>query len=146
LGVPRPSDGLAAWGAFLRAHALLIRDMDAAMQSESGLALRSYDVLRQLDECGGALLQRELEQRVLLSQSGLSRLLSRLEDDGLVRRTRPEADRRAAHVALTTAGVRTYRAAQRRQEQEILRRFVSPLSAHQIGCLRQALQAITGAE
>jgi DNA-binding MarR family transcriptional regulator len=137
-----PSEGLAAWGAFLQAHALLIRDMDAVMRRESGLPLRSYDVLRQLAQAGGTLPQRELEQRVLLSQSGLSRLLSRLENGGLVSRARPEDDRRAALVALTAAGADLYRQAQERQEQEILRRFVAPLSAHQVGCLRRALRAI----
>jgi DNA-binding MarR family transcriptional regulator len=144
VSAPPPSEGLAAWGAFLQTHALLIRDMDAVMRRESGLPLRSYDVLRQLAHGGGALPQRELEQRVLLSQSGLSRLLSRLEDGGLVTRTRPAEDRRAAHVTLTTAGADLYRCAQQRQEQEILRRFVAPLSAHQVACLRRALAAIAG--
>jgi DNA-binding MarR family transcriptional regulator len=142
---PQPSDGLAAWGALLQVHALLIRDMDATMQRESGLALRSYDVLRQLHQGGGALPQRELEQRVLLSQSGLSRLLTRLEQGSLVTRQRPADNRRSAHVALTPAGADTYAVAQERQQQEILRRFVAPLTAHQVTCMRDALRAITDA-
>jgi DNA-binding MarR family transcriptional regulator len=145
LSEPPPSDGLAAWGALLQVHALLIRDMDATMQRQSGLALRSYDVLRQLDQGGGALPQRELEQRVLLSQSGLSRLLTRLEQDGLVTRQRPDDNRRSAHVTLTPAGTDIYRMAQQHQEQEILRRFVAPLTAHQITCMRDALRAIADA-
>jgi DNA-binding MarR family transcriptional regulator len=119
--------------------------MDATMQRESGLALRAYDVLRQLEQGGGALPQRRLEERVLLSQSGLSRLLARLEEDGLVTRRRPEDNRRSAHVALTPAGADAYRVAQQRQEQEVLRRFVAPLTAHQITCLRDALRTIADA-
>lgn len=145
MSAPPPSDGLAAWGALLLVHALLIRDMDATMQRESGLALRSYDVLHQLERGGGTLPQRELEQRVLLSQSGLSRLLTRLERDGLVTRKRPEGNRRSAYVALTPAGADAYRGAQQRQEREIVRRFVAPLSAHQVTCLRDALRAIADA-
>ncbi len=119
--------------------------MDATMQRESGLALRSYDVLRQLNQAGGALPQRELEHRVLLSQSGLSRLLTRLERDGLVTRQRRVDNRRSAQVALTPAGADAYAAAQERQQQEILRRFVAPLTAHQVTCMRDALRAITDA-
>lgn len=96
---------LAAWRAFLRAHSTMLRriarDLDAA-----GLPpLTWYDVLAALrDAPEGRLRQTELAERVLLSHSGLSRLLDRIERNGLVRRVACPGDRRSFHIELTEEG------------------------------------------
>lgn len=96
---------LAAWRAFLRAHSTMLRriarDLDAA-----GLPpLTWYDVLAAVrDAPEGKLKQTELAERVLLSHSGLSRLLDRIERKGLVRRVACPGDRRSFHIELTEAG------------------------------------------
>ena len=96
---------LAAWRAFLRAHSAMLRRIGRDLD-EAGLPpLAWYDVLAALrDAPDGQLRQVELAERVLLSTSGLSRLLDRIVDRGLVERKSCPSDRRAFFVCLTDAG------------------------------------------
>jgi DNA-binding MarR family transcriptional regulator len=88
-------------------HAELVRALDAELQEAHGLPLHEYEVLLTVDNApGGRLRMTELAGRVLLSQSGLTRLVDRLERDALVERERCTADRRGFHVRLTDAGKR----------------------------------------
>ncbi len=76
---------MAAWRTFLRAHAVLVRRLEAELVAEHDLPLASYDVLVQLSEAPQQRLRMtELADRVLLSRSGLTRLVDRLVRDGLV--------------------------------------------------------------
>nr|MCW2728789.1 transcriptional regulator, MarR family [Aeromicrobium sp.] len=78
---------LGAWRSFLRAHAQITRKLEADLVAEHELPLPSYDVLLQLAESPGRRLRMtELADRVLLSRSGLTRLVDRLEREGLVER------------------------------------------------------------
>lgn len=96
---------LAAWRGFLRVHARLLGALDTELQAAHGLPLHEYEVLLTVDStAGGRLRMTELATSVLLSQSGLSRLVDRLERDGLVERERCTADRRGFHVRVTEAG------------------------------------------
>ena len=102
----RISEGqLAAWQAFLRAHSTMLRRI-AADLDEAGLPpLSWYDVLGALRDTEGARLRQvELAERVLLSNSGLSRLIDRIEKAGLVRRTSCDTDRRSFYIELTGEG------------------------------------------
>jgi DNA-binding MarR family transcriptional regulator len=115
------SDAMHAWRAFLRAHADLVGQMDATLRAEVGVPLQWYDVLTHIDEACPATL-RQLEQRVVLSQSGLSRLVANLVDAGLVSRSPSEHDKRAVELTLTRLGksrLRAARAVQRRQVREL---------------------------
>jgi DNA-binding MarR family transcriptional regulator len=97
-------DQLAAWQAFLRAHSTMLRRITADLD-EAGLPpLSWYDVLAALLDADGALRQVELAERVLLSNSGLSRLIDRIEKRGLVRRTACDTDRRSFYIELTDEG------------------------------------------
>jgi DNA-binding MarR family transcriptional regulator len=97
---------LAAWKGMLEAHRALISVLDAELEREHGLSLSSYEVLMYLDDAGGKLRMGELADRLLLSRSGISRLVGRLEDRGLVRRSRCADDGRGWFAALTPAGSR----------------------------------------
>ena len=79
---PRFSDlELDAWRGFLRTHATLVRELDEELTERHGLPLSSYDVLIQLDETPeGRLRMSQLADAVLLSRSGLTRLVTRLEE------------------------------------------------------------------
>ena len=113
-GVPIALSGpqMAAWRAFLRAHALVVRRLEADLVAEHQLPLASYDVLVQLVEAPDQRLRMtDLAQRVLLSRSGLTRLVDRLETDGLVRREACASDARGLFAVLTTAGRDRLRAA-----------------------------------
>jgi DNA-binding MarR family transcriptional regulator len=102
----RPNaEQLAAWRTFLRAHASVTRRLEADLLEEHQLPLASYDVLVQLVEAPDRRLRMtELADRVLLSRSGLTRLVDRLEREGLVRREACETDARGLFAVLTDAG------------------------------------------
>jgi DNA-binding MarR family transcriptional regulator len=102
---------LAAWRAFLEAHARIIRRLEQELREEHGLPLAFYDVLVQLHEAADHRLRmQELADAVLLSKSGLTRLVDRMERAGLVRRRACRADRRGTFAELTPAGLTTLRA------------------------------------
>jgi DNA-binding MarR family transcriptional regulator len=101
-------DELAAWHAFLRAHSGMLRRISVDLE-ESGLPpLSWYDVLAALRAADGSLRQVELAERVVLSNSGLSRLIDRIEKGGLVRRTSCPTDRRSFYIELTGEGAEMF--------------------------------------
>jgi DNA-binding MarR family transcriptional regulator len=104
--IPTFSDGeLDAWRGFLRTHATLVRELDEELTERHGLPLSSYDVLVQLDEAPeGQLRMSSLADAVLLSRSGLSRLVTRLESQGLIERADCPNDARGAFAAITDEG------------------------------------------
>src|SRR5256714_385304 len=96
---------LDAWRGFLRSHATLVRELDEELTERHRLPLSSYDVLVQLDETPeGRLRMSSLADAVLLSRSGLSRLVTRLETQGLLERTECPSDARGAFAAITDKG------------------------------------------
>ena len=96
---------LDAWGGFLRTHATLVRELDEELTARHGLPLSSYDVLVQLDSApDGMLRMSHLADAVLLSRSGLSRLVTRLETDGLLERSDCPSDARGAFAVITEKG------------------------------------------
>ena len=96
----------AAWRSFLRAHATVVRRLEAELVAEHDLPLASYDVLVQLSEAPDHRLRMtELADRVLLSRSGLTRLADRLERDGLLVRRACPSDARGTLAVLTEAGL-----------------------------------------
>lgn len=101
-----------AWRAFLRAHTQVTRRLEAELVAAQDLSLPSYDVLVQLSEAPSRRLRMtELAERVLLSRSGLTRLVDRLERDGLVIRQACPSDARGTHAVLTDLGLDRLRAA-----------------------------------
>jgi DNA-binding MarR family transcriptional regulator len=98
-------EALRTWRAFLRAHSTMLRRIGRDL-GEAGLPpLSWYDVLAALrDAPDRRLKQVEIADRVLLSHSGLSRLLDRIEGTGLVKRVQCPGDRRSYHVELTDEG------------------------------------------
>ena len=94
---------LLAWHGMLRVHAALTKALDAQLEAEHGLALSSYEVLHFLAEAPGQKLRMsELAEKILLSRSGLTRLVDRLERDGLLCRQSCDHDARGAFAKLTS--------------------------------------------
>lgn len=109
---PLTSAELAAWRTFLRAHALLVRRLEGELLAEHDLPMASYDVLVQLSEAPDrALRMTELADRVLLSRSGLTRLVDRMVRDRLVERRACREDARGTLAVLTDEGLETLRRA-----------------------------------
>src|SRR6266542_2890517 len=131
--------GLGAWRALLRAHATLMRQLDAELQQETGLALADFDVLAQLAEAGGALRMTELATRALIPRSGMTRRVARLEQEGLVRRANAQADARGVDVALTAAGVARLAATAPVHLGGVSTLFIAPLDDRELAVLETAL-------
>ncbi len=107
-----PATQLRAWRAFLEAHARAIEVLSKELRGETELPLSWYDVLVQLSEApDDQLRMQELAEAVLLSKSGLTRLIDRMERAGLVARVACSDDRRGTFAQLTSAGRERLRAA-----------------------------------
>ena len=120
--------GFEAWRLFLGAHAVLVRGLDARLREAAGIPLTWYDVLVHVAESPGRRIRlRDLERRVLISQSAVSRLAARMHECGLLARSTPAEDRRSVEVSLTDEGARRLRAARAVAREEILRSFVGAL-------------------
>jgi DNA-binding MarR family transcriptional regulator len=125
----RPTrEELAAWRAFLRAHAVLTRALEAELLAEQDLSLAAYDVLVQLAEAPERRLRMtELADLVLLSRSGVTRLVDRMEKSGLVSRCPVESDGRGVAAQLTDAGLSRLRTAARTHLAGVARHFAARL-------------------
>ena len=98
---------LRAWRGLLRAHAALTKALDNQLEAGHGLPLMSYEVLMQLADADDRRMRmRDLASSVILSRSGLTRLVDRLEADGLLRRESCSSDARGAFAVLTDTGQR----------------------------------------
>src|SRR3712207_3729431 len=130
---------LAAWRGLLRAHASLVRALDEELQTAHGLALSSYEVLLLLHEAPGRRLRMtELAESALLSLSGMTRLVDRLERGDFVAREPCETDRRVTYARLTPAGLELFRRARVTHLRGVRARFHSQLSEDE----QRALAAI----
>lgn len=124
---------LDVWRTFLRAHARLSRVLEAELVAAHPLTLGGYDVLVQLAEAPGRRLRMaELADAVLLSRSGVTRLVDRLEVAGMVTRERFDGDGRGIVAVLTTKGVDTLRAASRTHLAGVVRHFVEHLNEDEL--------------
>jgi DNA-binding MarR family transcriptional regulator len=96
-----------AWVRFLRAHAALTRELSARLEALHELTLSDFDVLVQLYYAEGRRMRRiDLARSVLLTASGITRLLDGLESCGLVAKERCDSDARVTYAVLTKAGVK----------------------------------------
>jgi DNA-binding MarR family transcriptional regulator len=96
---------LERWGELESEHARVREAMEHALQREHRLSLSEYEVLRRLAESPeGHRRIQELAEEIHLSQSALSRLVQRLEDDGYVCRNICDHDRRGVFACVTDAG------------------------------------------
>jgi DNA-binding MarR family transcriptional regulator len=120
---------LDAWRGFLRSHATLVRELDEELTERHGLPLSSYDVLVQLDEAPeGRLRMSSLADAVLLSRSGLSRLVTRLESQDLIERADCPSDARGAFAAITELGRARLAEARATHRTGVRARFLDRLS------------------
>jgi DNA-binding MarR family transcriptional regulator len=141
--ISRHDTRLAAWSTFLRAHAHVVRELERELQSEQQLALTDYDVLIQLSQADDRRLRMsELADRLLLSRSGVTRLVDRLVADGLVERATCESDRRGQWAALTDAGYDRLRAASPTHLRGIAEHFLDRLSTDDLRELDRMLDRV----
>ena len=96
---------IEVWRRFLHAHCALTRTVDTELRSAHGLTINDFDVLVQLSHAENHRIRMsELADRVLLTRSGMTRLIDGLVRDGLVERVSCQADARVAYASLTADG------------------------------------------
>lgn len=136
-----PSEtGVDAWANFLRGHARLIRELDAELQAEQGFSLGDFDVLVQLALAEeGRLRMCDLASAIVLSPSGLSRRVDRLERAGLVVRERGASDGRNVEARLSADGKRLYERLRKTHMAGIEERFTRQFSERELATLRDLL-------
>ena len=119
---------LRAWRGLLHAHATLVKALDAELVAEHGLAVTSYEVLMYVNDApNGRMRMHEIASSVLLSRSGLTRLVDRLERDGLISREACDSDARGAYAVITEAGRRKLAEARRTHLAGVRRHFLDRL-------------------
>lgn len=133
---------LAGWRVFLETAYALIDILDAELQAERGITLRWYDALVHLEEAADGLRMNELAGRILSSKSGLTRVIDRMEEAGLVRRERPAADRRVVNVLITQAGIEALQAARIVHRRGIKEHFVQHLDQQGLAALAHSLENV----
>lgn len=127
-GEPLTPAELAAWRGMLVAHAHLTRRLDAELRGRHGITLTAYEALMLLGTSqAGRLRVSELSRGALLSISGMSRMIDRLERGGLVRREACEDDGRGALVSLTPSGRGVLRAARASHLSQVRAEFLDKL-------------------
>jgi DNA-binding MarR family transcriptional regulator len=98
---------LESWVSFLRAHAAITRQLNADLLNDHGLTLSDYEVLLRLSNAEGGMMRRvDLAESVLLTASGITRLLDGLERAGFVEKAACKSDARVSYAKLTAAGQR----------------------------------------
>jgi DNA-binding MarR family transcriptional regulator len=118
-----------AWVRFLRAHAALTRELSSRLEAVHELTLSDFDVLVQLYYAEGRRMRRiDLARSVLLTASGITRLLDGLESCGLVAKDRCDSDARVTYAVLTQAGVKKLEAARESHLADIEELFGSRFS------------------
>jgi DNA-binding MarR family transcriptional regulator len=120
----------------------LIDILDAELQAEAGMTLRWYDVLVNLDEAEHPVRMNELASRILASKSGLTRVVDRMEEAGLVERQRPREDRRAIDVVMTPEGAQALQGARVVHRRGIQEHFAQHLDDRAFAALLDALRPV----
>lgn len=134
---------LRAWRGLLRAHACLAKRLDAELEQAHGLPMTSYEVLYHLEEAtGGRMRMCELAEQAQLSRSGLTRLVDRLEREGLLERCSCDHDARGSYACLTPAGRERLEAARGTHLAVVREHFLSRFSESELSLLADMWERI----
>ena len=137
---------LNAWGAFLTAHKALENILSRELESACGLPLTWFDALAQLRMAPAQrLTMGQLATALLFSKSGLTRLIDRMVEAGLVQRLARPGDRRSLHIALTDAGEEKYRQALPIHLEHVKRHFAAYIEDGEAAAVESALVRMANA-
>lgn len=129
-----------SWVAFLRSHAAITRELSAQLQREHGLTLNDYEVLLHLSHAEeGALRRIDLARRVVLTASGITRLLEGLEEAGFVTKETCASDARVSYAKLTKAGRAKLAASAKTHLRGVDELFLSRYSGSELTTLAELL-------
>lgn len=130
-----------AWVGLLFVHSRLLRQIDARLEKADVISLDVYDLLLMLEESPkGRLRMSELAERVLISRSGMTRFVDRLEKDGLLKREPDAKDRRSMYAVVTKKGLKERERAWPVYSKAIQELFASKLSEDEARQLSDTLK------
>src|SRR5664279_2288951 len=133
---------MPAWVALVRTHARLWDEVEAQMRADHGLTMPRYDVLIHLDRAGGRLGLSDLASTIVLSPSGLSKLLDRMEDSGLIRRKPDPRDARSTFARITPRGRSLVAKARRHHHAWLQKSFADALDDRDLADLNRIMGRI----
>ena len=137
---------LEPWVRFLHAHSTVVGELSTELVAEHGLTINDYEVLLRLSRADGRRMRRvDIAQEVLLSPSGITRLLEGLEKSGYVERQTCESDLRVVYACLTDEGMRKLRAAGKTHVAGIWRVFLDRFDADERAVLAELLGRLSAA-
>lgn len=140
---------LEAWISFLRSHAAITRQLSAELLREHGLTLNDYEVLLHLSHADGGRMRRvDLAERIVLTASGITRLLEGLERSGFVCKETCASDARVSYAKLTDDGATKLRTAASTHLRGIDEFFLGRYSGSELTTLAELLARlpVTGAD
>ena len=133
-------DDRQVWRDYLFTASRVLAKAEAQMQAESGMSLSDFDVLITLYQAEDHRLSMScLKATVLVTTSGLSRAVSRLEQHGWIEKIGCPKDKRQVHIVLTSAGEAALVAARKRHQAHIQEIFFSALSRKDLDGMRMGL-------
>lgn len=142
--VPSPRDPrLDSWRTFLRAYAYVRRHLERELEAEQSMGLAEYEVLLTLaysDERRRRM--SELADTLLLSRSGVTRVIDRLEADAFVQRVSCDTDRRGQWAEITDAGYDRLRTASRTHLRGVAEHFLDRIPPGELDSLAATLQRV----
>jgi len=142
LSSPSP-ERLRVWRLYFESSLALLDVLEAELERDVELPVRWYDVLVQLEESPDGLRMNELADRILYSKSGFTRVIDRMDEAGLVRRERPESDRRSILVILTDEGRSTLERARRFHRHGIEQHFSRHLTDSDVKALARVFEKVS---
>jgi DNA-binding MarR family transcriptional regulator len=143
--VPSPRDPrLTTWRTFLHAHAQVRRQLERELQAEQAMGLSEYELLLVLAYSPQRRMRMsELADALTVSRSGATRLIDRLEADGLVERASCDTDRRGQWAQLTKGGSERLRTASPTHLRGVACHFLDRIPDAELESLRRTLERVT---
>jgi DNA-binding MarR family transcriptional regulator len=143
---PVPDGGRTAWHRLLQVSRLVLRELDRRLDDAHRIGVNEFDVLITLDNAEDRRLRMtELADAVMFSSGGLTRLVGRLESQGMVERVQASDDARAFYATLTQAGARRLAAARVTHDAVIEELLASRLTSAQTDALARSLGRVVRA-
>jgi DNA-binding MarR family transcriptional regulator len=133
---------MSAWLALVRTHARLWDRLESEVRRDHGLTMARYDVLATVELAGGRLGLSKLASSIVLSASGLSKLLDRMEASGLIRREPDRRDARSTFATITPRGRALVKRARRSHHQLVQETFGTALDDRDIADLARIMERI----
>ncbi len=142
---PQASATLTAWARLLRTYSTVSRELSAKLVGDHGLTINDYEALLHLSHAEhGAMRRVDLAEQLMLTPSGVTRLLDGLERDGWVTKATCDSDARVTYAVLTDAGREQLEAASRSHLEQERQLFEERLSGDELETLAGLLGRLPG--